>query len=304
MEHLRENRNKLFLKPPNTLVEDYCIPPTLTCVRKTAGQLFSGHFHLMEPKMWGETILKTGEGWDFQSIRRIGTPYAGYSGDDEYKTHIRVETNACTPAPFRTNNPYVTEFPLTEAQSVIGSSSLPFGGSNAEIRVFSVQLYLCDSPSSSITAPIAGLGSKTCLFRQTVFPSESFLTGPKKQQKFIYNIWPAVSLIWFLYLHSSYRWTWNLLFLSSSTVRAQMCSVIFDLPSLQRFSFAQSGPSSLIVLHSFLSKCESSLPALTLWFRVWTFSRCLCSDPEQTGFFLGFKWSPMYAITHFLFHFL
>lgn len=147
-----------------TLVEDYCIPPTLPCVKKTAGQLFSGHFY--PPTTDG---TQNGGGNHLEDRRRLGFPEHQQDLDSPHwlfrwwqvKTHVRVETKACTPALFWTNNPYVRW--ISTDWGVIGSGSLPLkGGVKHRDHVFScagVFMWL----SYWITAPIAGLGSKTCL---------------------------------------------------------------------------------------------------------------------------------------------
>lgn len=152
MEHLGENRNKLFLKPPNTLVEDYCIPPTLPCVRKTAGQLFSAQFHL--PTTDGTQIV----GRNHQEKAGVSRASAGFGRSTlifRVMTSIKhtwgsSQTLAHLLSSEQTIHAWC-EFPPTEAQSVIGSGSLPLRGRGSNI-LFSVQLYLGDSYSPSITA--------------------------------------------------------------------------------------------------------------------------------------------------------
>lgn len=82
--HLGENRNKLFLKPQSQWWRMIAFP-----------QLFPAA-QLSIPTCLGRTLLKTGKGWDFQSIGSIWTAYADYSGDDKCKTHVRFETNTCS----------------------------------------------------------------------------------------------------------------------------------------------------------------------------------------------------------------
>lgn len=62
----------------------------------------------MEPKMWGEAISKTGGGGVvLEHQQDLDLVSADYSGDDEHKSHVRVETNGRRPALLPTNNPYV-----------------------------------------------------------------------------------------------------------------------------------------------------------------------------------------------------
>lgn len=64
-------------------------------MRKTAGQLFAGHFHLPAADGTPNVELK-----HLKEGRKLGFPEVlkAYPGVEKYKTYIKVMTNARTPA--------------------------------------------------------------------------------------------------------------------------------------------------------------------------------------------------------------
>lgn len=219
-------------------------------------------------------------------------------------------TNGCAPAPW-TNNPGILP-----PQSVIGGGSqLLRGVKHRDQGVFCTNMWFFFLYFNYSWTSFTSVLQSVCSDRQ--FSQEGPMASNNRRRLFTtFQLWWESYLSFYLYLHSSCGWRF---------VRALLCvplpvsfrCVCTDvqcnifIPS--RIPKMRYFPSSILPLfldhphphQPWTCECVSppNVPSLLLWFWVWTFSSILCSDPWQTGFFLGFKWFPTYVKRHILFHF-